>query len=407
MKIFLLLILFVMSCYSPVLAQEESSSFGVDIHGYVRADYFLDTRQVVSAREGHLLLYPTPEVLDPNGDDINATPSFNMLAIQTRMSAKITGPDALGAKTSGYIEGEFFGMSDNDVNQFRLRHAFVKLSWEKTALMFGQYWHPLFQTDCFPGTVSFNTGVPFIPFQRSPQVRLIQNFDNIELQLALVAQRDFTHTGPQGPTSMYLRNAGVPKLDAVLKFKSKTAMIGAGVEYNMIKPRLETVNGYKTDETVNAMVLTGFGKLDFDKFSFETQATYGQNVYDLLMIGGYAVSSTEAVTGVEEYTSYKTLSAWADLDFKGKLNGGLFVGFTKNLGTDDPITGTTYARGTNIDMVYRVSPRIQYKAGQTTFGCELEYTAATYGTANEKGEVDTNTETYGNARVIFAVTYAF
>jgi len=27
--------------------------------------------------------------------------------------------------------------------------------------MIGQFWHPMFATDCYPDVVSFNTGAPF------------------------------------------------------------------------------------------------------------------------------------------------------------------------------------------------------------------------------------------------------
>ena len=95
-------------CTAAVSAQEkEESKFGVTFSGFVKNDFFWDTRQTVAAREGHFLLWPTPLNLDENGEDINKQTSFNFLAIQSRLTAKFTGPDALGAKTSGLIEGDF------------------------------------------------------------------------------------------------------------------------------------------------------------------------------------------------------------------------------------------------------------------------------------------------------------
>ncbi|MDO9137052.1 MAG: hypothetical protein Q7U21_04465, partial [Lutibacter sp.] len=103
-----------------------SQDFGIQWKGFVKADYFFDTRQTVTAREGHFLLYPENELFDKTGKDINAASSLNMLAIQTRLTGMITGPEVLGAKSSGMIEGEFFGHSDGDINGFRLRHAITK-----------------------------------------------------------------------------------------------------------------------------------------------------------------------------------------------------------------------------------------------------------------------------------------
>ncbi|MCD4696911.1 MAG: hypothetical protein K8S16_11805, partial [Bacteroidales bacterium] len=155
-------ILIILTAILPFLGNaQDDKKFGIKFSGFVKSDIFYDSRQTVDIREGHFLLYPKNEYLDENGKDINAVSKFNILAIQTRLKGVITGPDAFGAKTSGLIEGAFFGNIGTDINGFRLRHAFVKLSWEKTELLVGQFWHPMFVTSCFPGTVSFNTGVPF------------------------------------------------------------------------------------------------------------------------------------------------------------------------------------------------------------------------------------------------------
>ncbi|MCK7533463.1 MAG: hypothetical protein MZV63_21735 [Marinilabiliales bacterium] len=86
-------------------------------------------------------------------NDLNANPSFHILNIQTRIRGDISGPDAFGAKTSGAIEAEFFGTSESDLNGFRLRHAYVQMEWPKVTLLTGQYWHPMFITESFPGNV--------------------------------------------------------------------------------------------------------------------------------------------------------------------------------------------------------------------------------------------------------------
>ncbi len=139
-------------------AEEAKPAFGIALTGFIKTDVILDSRQTTSLREGHFLLFPKPEWLDPAGADINAGPVFNILSIQTRLVGKVTGPDALGAKTSGLIEGEFFGTADGDTNGFRLRHAFVKLEWKRTELLVGQFWHAMFITDCFPDVVRSTPG---------------------------------------------------------------------------------------------------------------------------------------------------------------------------------------------------------------------------------------------------------
>ncbi|MFW5644912.1 MAG: hypothetical protein ACOCZL_03275, partial [Bacteroidota bacterium] len=171
MKIKIIVLLFLISFGTSLhtFSQDDEKKFGISLSGFVKNDFILDTRQTVSVREGHFLLYPEDERLDPDGEDINARANFNYLSIQSRVTGKLTGPDAFGAKTSGILEGAFFGATNSDINGFRLRHAFFKRNWASTELLLGQYWHLMFVTDCFPGTVSFNTGTPFQYFSRNPQ----------------------------------------------------------------------------------------------------------------------------------------------------------------------------------------------------------------------------------------------
>ena len=109
------------------MAQEEEKKFGINFSGFVKSDFFFDSRQNVAVREGHFLLFPMPKDLDNDNEDINAKSNFNFLSVQSRLSGKITGPDAFGAKTSGLIEGDFFAQANDNINLIRLRHAFVKV----------------------------------------------------------------------------------------------------------------------------------------------------------------------------------------------------------------------------------------------------------------------------------------
>jgi hypothetical protein len=194
-----LIILSVFLTASAAVAQTEvKPAFGITFSGFVKTDLLYDSRQTVNIREGHFLLFPKSALPDKEGRDLNAASSFNMLSIQTRLLGKLTGPDAFGAKTSGLIETEFFGTSDGDINGFRLRHAYVKLNWATTEVLVGQFWHPMFVTESFPETVSFNTGAPFQPFNRSPQVRLTQTLGGWSLVATALAQRDFPSNGPDG-----------------------------------------------------------------------------------------------------------------------------------------------------------------------------------------------------------------
>ena len=93
---------------------DPAPTWGIKFSGFIKSDYFYDTRQNVSIRECHFLLYPSPVCKDSVGKDTNDVKNFNILSIQSRLTGKITGPDAFGAKTSGVIEADFFGNSNKN-----------------------------------------------------------------------------------------------------------------------------------------------------------------------------------------------------------------------------------------------------------------------------------------------------
>lgn len=389
-----------------VFAQQSKEADIIKLSGFIKSDFIFDSRQVLSIREGHFLLYPTNESLDAKGEDINDKANFNALSLQTRLNAKITGPEALGAKTSGTIEGEFFGTSDADANGFRLRHAFVTLSWGSTTLLAGQTWHPMFVTDVFPQVVSFNTGVPFQPFSRNPQIRLTQSFSKFNLILALCSQRDFTSNGPAGFSSSYLRNSVIPNSHIQLQYKGESVVAGAGADFKTLTPRLETTKKFKSEETISSNSLLGYLKIKSGSFNWLFETVYGSNNTDLMMLGGYAVKATNPVTGIEEYQPINVFSAWTDLSFGTNTQIGVFVGYTKNLGNDDELNGALYTRISNIDKLLRISPRIVFNFNAFRIAAEAEVTTASYGTVDKYAKVS-NTKDITNIRGLLAIYLFF
>ncbi len=396
-----------------VIAQDQQK-FGIDFSGFVKTDLMWDSRQTISIREGHFLLYPANELLDPDGKDINAVSNFNMLSIQTRLQGKITGPDAFNAKTSGIIEGEFFGHSDGDINGFRLRHAFVKLNWAEQQLLIGQTWHPLFIPGCFPDVVSFNTGAPFQPFSRNPQVAFTQKINKLSLTFTASTQRDFVSNGPDGANSKYLRNAGMASWNLRLEYldenKEEGTVIHAGISgnYQTLKPRLATTAGYKTDNTFGSSVGMAFLKVKLPEVTIKAMGIYGEDTYNLTMLGGYAVETTDPVSFEETYVPIKTLSAWTDIHTNGtQMQFGLFAGYSKNLGTSFDVNGLYFSRGNNIDHLYRISPRMIYNSGKFRIAPEIEYTVAAYGQPQSPDLKVTDTKNIGNLRFLVGIYYFF
>lgn len=428
------LVLFCIALSFSVMAngQEKEKKFGIAFSGFVKTDIFYDTRQTVNIREGHFLFYPDKEVLDANKKDLNANPSFNMLSIQSRLKGAITGPDAFGAKTSGVLEADFFGnenASFGDINGFRLRHAFVKLNWAKSELLVGQYFHPMFIVEAFPDVVSFNTGVPFQPFARNPQIRYSYKTGDLKLTATAFTQRDFTGMGPDYTlkngiyehasvsSAKPLRNSTIPNLNFQVQYNpdSTEHFFGAGVDYKSIVPELFTVSNsnkrFASETRLNSISGIVYAKMKLKPITAKIEAVYAQNPTDMLMIGGYAVEKLTDTTGAKDFINLNTASLWMDVHTNGqKVQFGLFAGFTKNMGAKDSIQTTRfYARGSDIDQVFRVAPRVVFISGKLNIAAELEYTNAKYGTANSngKGEVTKNLKSVANTRALLAFIYKF
>ena len=108
--------------------------------------------------------------------------------------------------------------------------------------MVGQFWHAMFITDCFPDVVSFNTGAPFQPFARAPQIRLTRAFGSWSIIATALSQRDFASNGPEGASSVYLRNAAVPEFNLKAQYAAKNekagteTLLGFGIDYMTIAP---------------------------------------------------------------------------------------------------------------------------------------------------------------------------
>ena len=417
------------------------SKWGVTLGGYICTDLFWDTRQMVESRDGLLLLYPDNIKEDIHGVDINARPSFNFLALNTRVTLRIQAPDALGAKVSGMIEGWFAGVSNTDMNGFSMRHAFIKLDWKKTSLLTGQTWHPLFTENCFANTVAGSAGAPFQPFSRAPQIRLTQKFlKHSSVMLYINAQRDFLSFGTAGNSSSYLRNSAIPQAGIQYIFNAVTSsdtkpkntwLFGLGADYKYIIPRVLTDSNVYTRNGVHAFAATAFLNFKQDKtddlsWGIKAKALYGQACNEFLMLGGYAykyMDNQTLDTKMDyQYTTLNTIASWMDIYVKIKRwEAGVFGGYTQNLGSNKNIQDwhnpdTYLARGHNIAYMYRISVRAFYRWGALQIGLEPEYMLTCYGnTLNSLGEVQKPSDTYPNAsrnmvsnlRVLLSTTLFF
>lgn len=394
----------------PVLLQaqnDKKDALSLNLRGFVKADYIYDSRQNVEAREGFYIMYPKPIIRDANGIDINDKATANQYGMTTRIGLDVDGPEIFGAKTSAFIETDFTGPSNAHNNALRLRHAWIKFNWSKTTILMGQYWHPLDVPEMIPTILSLNTGSPMHSFSRGPQIRITQSTGPINWVAAAYAQRDYVSTGPDGPSSIYLRDAVLPDLSFQAQVQTTKLFAGIGVNYKELHFRSFTNDNQLMSDQIGALSFIVYSKYKFKSWDFRLQSIYGENLYDHLMLGSVSVSMVDSSNANIEYSNSKAASIWGTLFFTYKTwKFGGFVGYIENLGSNKEIVGPVYGRGMDIHHVYRISPQWSYKIKNLIIANELEYTVAAYGNHDNWGNVS-NTYEVGNLRFTFSLVYMF
>ncbi len=377
--------------------------------GFVRAEYYIDNREIVGAVDDLFGFFPEAPRKDAGGNDLNAVVRQNLSAQATRFNSLFTGPDFLKAKSSAFFEFDFSG--GNTVN-LRLRHAWAKLNWEKAELLVGKTWNPLAETP-FPSVAGLHTGIPFRPFGRGDQLRFTYKpAKNISILAAGVYQTE--HKSTLDPSQAAdIRSNPVPDFHLQLHYKTPEFSAGILSEYKVVKPAIQTAGTFgvfKTSETLPSFALAAY--LDYKKnlFNVKGSALYGQNLSELFQQGGYAVKTQDPVTGAQTYTPSQTATYWLNVTYGKKWQAGVFAGYLQNLGfKDNPLAGGTfYGRWQDISYVYRIAPSLKYSFNQWAIHAEIDYNVAAYGTVDyaDKGKVKDSKEISG-VRGIIATSFFF
>lgn len=400
----------------PDLTIGKDQKVEVNFYGFIRNDIFADSRQNIGAGENVVMLYPKDRQLDANGQDINATGKFHMLSVISRAGVNLKGPEIMGAKSSGILEGEFFGATEGGINEFRLRHAYIMLDWEKTQLGVGQYWHPFVVLEALPNVVNYGTGAPVYGLNRNPQIRLTHKFtDNVKVIAAIHSQRDFT------PNTDPYRNGG-PAAHLQLQYKSDKFVFGGGVQYESLKPKLAS-EGLKSTERAESFSATAYAKVITKPVTITATGYLMQNASTFVQLGGYV--GYQLPGQVETYKPIDTESVWLDVqqNTKGKWALGAFAGAVYNRGVDNPVEGavaTSYGVTTNwgalsatqggrtVNYLYKVAPRLDFTPNKALkLRLELERSSARWADATNKAIGYDNKFLATNYRFHLTTTYSF
>ncbi len=223
------------------------SSLDVELYGYVKLDASWDSHEVTP---GNFALYATSEQGNSNDDE------FNMTANQTRLGLRIHGPDVEGIKTSGRVEGDFYGGGDENKPRFRMRHAYLQLDWpeDRLSLLAGQTWDVI--APLWPGTLNFtiNWDAGNIGYRR-PQIRLTK-------EVWLDAEQT-VNLCLQGALSRTIGRAAIGNTDTGADAGHPTVQGRAALTFPLVDGRPATVGAWGH-----------WGREEYDRDNFGRDATF-------------------------------------------------------------------------------------------------------------------------------------
>ena len=425
MKRILICGLLAFTCMNAVQAQEtknEKVKEHINSHfkpyGFIRNYFSVDTRENV-AGTGDLFNYlpkdnqwnQTEAEAAASGiqrEDLNAQTTMRFLSLTTRLGLDIK--DYRWGKTSfgGKIEADFYAglTGSTGTAQMRLRQAYMTLTWDslrmsgdalaRINLQLGQAWHPLAAD--MPDVISLNTGAPFNPFSRTPQIKMdAQLGKKFTLTASALWQMQYTSTGPEGASANYIKYAYTPECYLGLSYlPNNNVLLRAGVDVLSIAPRhTGTVlnnQGQEVKVKVSDRITTfsPFLYLQYKHkdFSLKAKTVFAEAGEHMNLNGGYGISRINE-DGSWEYTPTRNSSSWLSLTYGKQVKGILFAGYVRNFGTKDAlatnaagdIQGFYFSKNsfTSLNRLWRLSPTVLFTWGKFQLGAEYEITSAQYG----------------------------
>ena len=455
-------------CVLPLMAQEsgkeakkEAAKSHLKQHfkpyGFIRNYFTFDSRESMSGTGDMYYYQPYDENWNQTEaeaatsglprEDLNAVSTFRYLSLTTRVGLNIVGYKWRNTEFSGKIEADFYaGLTGTShklsgTAQFRLRQAYVSLGWDslkmgkdfaRVDLTLGQTWHPMAADLC--DVIALNSGAPFGPFNRSPQVKMDARLGKyVTLTASLLWQMQYISQGPIGASAEYIAYSKTPESYLGLSFHDKGFLMRVGADVLSIKPRhqgavLASDGVTKVTVKVKDRITTAspFLYLQYQEgdFSIKAKTIFAEAGEHMNMNGGYGVSAINA-DGSWSYTPTRSSASWLSIVYGGKvgkqedkhpqkLQGILYAGYVENLGTKAELYDESYyyyPRVPNMKRMWRLSPTLLYTVGKFQLGLEYEITSVHYGDMaqglNKHGLAEKNLHFVTNHRVQIMTKYNF
>jgi hypothetical protein len=359
----------------------ESGDWKLKFYGFLRLDMIYDDSKANDPQIIQWVRSEDPTAPAAIGAEKNDA-QFNMHPKLTRFGLDVAGPtiDALGsAKVSGKIEVDFYNSTTSESRAaLRMRHAYLKLAWDETAVFAGQREDvisplmPIVNNDM----VMWNAGNlgdrrPQLRFEYTPKMGDGQVF--VQASIGLTGANDAQNLetpGVIGTVSTFDGvDSGLPTFQVRVAYKGahlwvdkKTWEIGfwGHVAQEELSENSAPINGEDSwDSQAFGVDLT---LPIFDGLDLQAEIWTGTNLDDVRGgIGqGVNVSAGDPDLGQEIDSS----GGWIQLGYQATGSWTFYAGYSY----DDPDDGLAASAARDKNSVVYIANRI--KTGPMTFGID-------------------------------------
>ena len=403
---------------STAFAQEEKPAH-FKLYGFIRNYITADTRAVNAGTED--LYFYMPKGHDMSGTlDLNDGFNWRFVSLTTRLGLDVSGYKWGTMGVSGKVEADFYYLSGSTPT-LRLRQAFMKLNWDNNplSLTIGQTWHPMAAD--MPHMNNLETGAPFNPFNRSPQLTADVNLGaGFTLTASMLYLNHYLPTGPAGKSKDYYKY-GMPEFYLGIAYKSAKVLAKAGLDMVNMRP-YRTIADWRVQDgnaptiEVKSMLHTFspfvFFQFTNGKFQLRAKSILAQSGEHLNLLSGYGVHSFND-NGTIEYTPMQDWASFVSFQYGKKFQVMGMLGYMKQLGTTKDLVDNSVwmntAADVHIQQAFRATPTVAWNLGKFTVSLEYNLTAAEFGSGarNNRGMFTGDKEWILNHRFICMTKFNF
>ncbi|MBR1783404.1 MAG: hypothetical protein IJ753_07825 [Bacteroidales bacterium] len=371
------------------------------LYGFIRNYIVADSRAVNAGTEDLYFYMPKGKDMT-NGFDANDGFNWRFVSLTTRLGLDVSGYKWGTMGVSGKVEADFYYLSGSTPT-LRLRQAFIKLGWDNSpvSLTIGQAWHPMAAD--MPHMNNLETGAPFNPFNRSPQLTADVNLGSgFSLTASMLYLNHYLPTGPAGKSKDYYKY-GLPEFYLGLSYKSAKFLGRVGVDMVNIRP-YRTIADWRVQDgggkTIQVKsLLTTFSPFLFaqytnGKFQLRAKTILAQAGEHLNLLSGYGVHSFND-DGTIEYTPMQDWASFVSFSYGKKFQVMAMLGYMQQLGTTKELADNNLWMNTSADVriqrAFRATPTVAWNLGKFTVSLEYNLTAARFGCdgpRNSRGMLD-------------------